>query len=188
VSDSEVSWSIEWHACLDSTMDRAAELAERGAAVGTVVVADYQRAGRGTHGRSWLAPPGTCLMFTMLLRPSVAPEALTAMPTRIGQSIADALNATFGLGCTVKHPNDILSTGKKLCGVLCTSRVVGDRVAWLLCGVGLNTFMTHAALPHAEATSLALEGARVPPHPELLTVLLAGLEWLRDVNRHAGPA
>jgi BirA family biotin operon repressor/biotin-[acetyl-CoA-carboxylase] ligase len=168
-------------------MDRAAELAEGGADAGIVVVADYQRAGRGTHGRSWLAPPGACLMFTILLRPSVTPDALSVMPAHIGQSIADALNVMFGLDCTLKHPNDIVCGGRKLCGVLCTTRVVGEHVAWLLCGVGLNTFMTHDALPHAHATSLVLEGARVPPHAEMLAALLERLEWLRDGLDLAGP-
>lgn len=159
-------------------MTRARALAEQGAPAGTVVVADFQTDGRGTHGRSWLAPAGTCLMFTLLARPSLQPAELEELPRRVGVSIAETLRDELELRCTVREPNDIMVNGRKLCGVLCTSHIVGDRVEWVLCGIGLNTFMTVNDLPVPDATSLAIEGVSVPPHEELLGQLLRGLEWL----------
>jgi BirA family biotin operon repressor/biotin-[acetyl-CoA-carboxylase] ligase len=171
-------WQIEWHTELPSTMTRARELAESGAPAGTVVVVDYQTAGRGTHGRTWLAPPGTCLMFTLIARPHLAVDELTDIPLRVSESIAAVLRDTYDLACTVKPPNDIMVDGRKLCGVLCTSHLVGERLEWLLVGIGLNTGMTTEQLPLDTATSLLIEGVAAPSHDMLIGQLLDRLDWL----------
>src|SRR3989304_11644 len=54
-----------------STNEVARELAHAGVAEGTVVVADYQSAGRGRMGRNWLASPGSSLLVSVVLRPSL---------------------------------------------------------------------------------------------------------------------
>ena len=159
-------------------MIRARELAEAGAPSGTVVVADYQSEGRGTHGRVWLAPPGRCLMFTLIARPEIPIGALTDIPLRISESIAACLRDDYGLDCCVKPPNDILVGARKLCGVLCTSHLVGERLEWLLVGIGLNTRMTVADLPMETATSLAIEGIDVADDDDFLRRLLGRLGWL----------
>lgn len=159
-------------------MDRARELAEAGAPAGTVVVADYQSEGRGTHGRVWLAPPGTCLMFTLIARPEISVATLTDVPIRVGESIAGCLRDSYGLNCDVKPPNDIMVDGKKLCGVLCTSHLVRERLEWLLVGIGLNTRMTGEHRPFDTATSLSIEGMSAIEHPVLLERLLASARWL----------
>jgi BirA family biotin operon repressor/biotin-[acetyl-CoA-carboxylase] ligase len=174
-------WSVEWHTSLPSTMDRATELAVAGAGAGIVVVADFQRAGRGTRGRVWLAPPGTCLMFTVLTRPVSSPVQVASVPVRIADAVADYLRDELRLAAEVKPPNDIVIGGRKISGVLCTSRVVRERVDWLLAGIGVNTSMREDELPLPSATSLAMEGARVPDHRDLLYALLERLDWLHSV-------
>jgi BirA family biotin operon repressor/biotin-[acetyl-CoA-carboxylase] ligase len=159
-------------------MTRARELAESGAPAGTVVVTDYQSEGRGTHGRIWLAPSGSCLMFTLLARPDIPVESLTDIPLRISDAIAACLHDTYGLACEVKPPNDIMVGGKKLCGVLCTSHLVGERIAWLLFGIGLNTQMSETERPFESATSLAIEGIDAGSHDDLLRRVLDRLGWL----------
>jgi BirA family biotin operon repressor/biotin-[acetyl-CoA-carboxylase] ligase len=171
-------WRIEWHTELPSTMTRARELAEAGAPAGTVVVADYQSEGRGTHGRTWLAPPGSCLMFTLIARPDIPIAVLTEIPMRISEAIATCLRADYGLECVVKPPNDILAGGRKLCGVLCTSHLVSERLEWLLVGVGLNTRMSEVDRPMETVTSLAMEGVVFDSHGDLLRRVLGRLGWL----------
>jgi BirA family biotin operon repressor/biotin-[acetyl-CoA-carboxylase] ligase len=171
-------WRIEWHTELPSTMTRARELAEAGAPAGTVVVADYQTDGRGTHGRIWLAPPASCLMFTLIARPALPVDALTDIPLRVSESVATCLHDSYRLACSVKPPNDIMVDGKKLCGVLCTSRLTGERLDWLLVGIGLNTWMTAEQRPLGSATSLVIEGITDPTHRTLLDRLLDRLDWL----------
>ena len=53
----------------DSTNTRAMDLAEKGAAHGTVVCAEAQTIGRGRLGRTWESPPGLNLYLSILLRP-----------------------------------------------------------------------------------------------------------------------
>src|SRR3989304_2605131 len=60
---------LHYFGSVDSTNRQAAELAQEGAAEGTLVVADEQTAGRGRHGRRWLTPPGCALAFSLILRP-----------------------------------------------------------------------------------------------------------------------
>lgn len=164
-------------------MDRARELAESGAPSGHVVVADYQSQGRGTHGREWLARPGTCLMFTVLARPAIPPHGLSRLPLDVGETVAGFLQDRFGLDAVVSPPNDVEIGGRKVCGILCTSRVNGDTVEWLLCGIGLNTAMWAHQLPVPEATSLAAEGVTpLPGHRVLLPELLSRLRWLLPVE------
>lgn len=172
-------WCVEWHSELPSTMTRAEQVAPD-AASGSVIVADFQSRGRGTRGRVWQAPVGTCLMFTIISRAPIAVDVLESLPCRVSIDIASALYDDFGLDCDVKEPNDIVARGRKLCGVLCASHVIGREVAWVLCGIGLNTTMTLAQLPRHDATSLQLEGITPPRHDLLLERLLMRLTWLRD--------
>jgi BirA family biotin operon repressor/biotin-[acetyl-CoA-carboxylase] ligase len=160
-------------------MDCATRLAEAGAPSGTVVVADFQRQGRGTHGRVWQAPPGTCLMFTCLFRPQLVPAELSSLPARVAEDVAAGLMDATGVQSTIKLPNDVVVGGRKLCGVLCTSRITGEQVDWLLCGIGVNTSMTEDQRPLESATSLFIEGVNpLPDHPALLKSLLDRLAWL----------
>lgn len=169
---------IERYDELPTTMERARELAEAGAPAATTVVAAYQSAGRGTRGRTWSAPPGSCLMFTTIARPDLTPAALAELPLLVSGAICEYLNHHLGLACEVKPPNDIVVGDRKLCGVLCTSKIVGERVEYALFGIGLNTQMTTEQLPLDRATSIAIELGFCPPHDELLDGLLEALERL----------
>ena len=63
---------------------RARELAEQGAAHGTLVTADEQTAGRGRQGRSWVTPPGLAIAASLVLR-----EFDDLLPLRAGLAVAD---------------------------------------------------------------------------------------------------
>src|SRR5262245_36246790 len=66
---------------LDSTNTFAASLAEAGVPEGIGVLAEEQTAGRGQHGRSWLAGRGDGVLLSLLLYPPPAlrrPAVLTA--------------------------------------------------------------------------------------------------------------
>lgn len=123
-------------------------------------------------------------MFTVIARPQVAPAALVDLPARVSEAICAYLQAALGLDCAVKPPNDIVVGSRKLCGVLCTSKVIGERVEYVLCGIGLNTRMTRDQLPLETATSLAVEIGDCPDNDALLTGMLDSLAWLiRDARR-----
>jgi BirA family biotin operon repressor/biotin-[acetyl-CoA-carboxylase] ligase len=105
-------------------------------AAGLTIVAEHQTRGAGRKGRTWLAPPHTSLLFTTILPNEVPARALWVVPFWVGLAVRDAL-AQHGVRADLHWPNDLLVDGKKLCGILCISRVAGD-LAWVGCGVGIN--------------------------------------------------
>src|SRR3989442_14189547 len=64
-----IEWEVRRFAELDSTNRWLLDEARAGAAEGLVVVADHQTAGRGRLGRTWVAPPGSSLLVSVLFRP-----------------------------------------------------------------------------------------------------------------------
>lgn len=144
---------------LDSTNVALRTLAERGAPEGTVVVAAEQTAGRGRLGRAWRSPAGAGFYGSVLLRPRIAPvdaQVLTLL------SAVAAAEAIAGLGMPeveIKWPNDVLARGRKICGILCETGLVGASLEWAVVGIGIN--LTDDAVPPdavAPATSFAREG------------------------------
>lgn len=127
---------LELLAETDSTQDVAHALAEAGAAPGTVVVADSQRAGRGRMGRSWSSEPGTGVWCTIIERPSR--DALEVLSLRVGLYAAEQLDRIAGATISVKWPNDLLIGGRKVGGILVEARWQGQALAWVAIGVGVN--------------------------------------------------
>src|SRR3954465_8589224 len=96
----------------------ALDAARAGATDGVVVVADHQRAGRGRLGRTWSAPPGASLLFSVLLRLDLAPEHRHRVVMAAAVAMADAGSSTTGVEATLKWPNDLLVGDRKLAGIL----------------------------------------------------------------------
>jgi len=162
-----------------STHDDLLGAAGRGAAQGTVLVAEAQSAGRGRMGRRWVSPPRAGLTFSVLLRPVAVPAARRGwVPLLTGVAIAAALRAEAGLDAGLKWPNDVLVNEAKLAGIL--AEQAGDAI---VVGAGINVTVSRDELPAAEttpsggpATSLALEGATLTDRGQLLAYVLAQLE------------
>ncbi len=119
-----------------STNNDAAALLDDDGALGTTIVADEQTSGIGRKGRAWLAQRGSALLFTTVLPRELLAEDLWSVPFWTALAVRDAL-ATCGVRSELHWPNDLLLDGKKLAGILCTSRIIGDR-ARAGCGVGIN--------------------------------------------------
>ncbi|MBD5634409.1 MAG: biotin--[acetyl-CoA-carboxylase] ligase [Candidatus Eremiobacteraeota bacterium] len=117
----------------ESTNDDALALLGQPGAAGAVLVADYQRAGRGRKARAWIAPPGSSLLFTTILPRQIARDALWAVTLWTSLGVADGIEAATGIRATLQWPNDLLVDGRKCCGILCVSRVAGEG-AWVGCG------------------------------------------------------
>ncbi len=152
-------WSVERHGRVGSTMEIAAERAAAGAPEGTVVVADHQTAGRGRAGRAWTSPPGTALLLTAVLRPSLPAQRLAALALVAGVALAEAVEAETGLECWLKWPNDLWLgdrlAGRKAGGILVSARLGRSGVEHVLLGLGLNVSTPAPSLPEG-ATSLAV--------------------------------
>jgi len=152
---------------VDSTNERARALAQRGAPHGTLVTASEQSEGRGRQGRTWTAPAGRALLCSLVLR-----DPPRLLPLAAGVAVA----ALVGDGASVKWPNDVLLSGRKVAGILVESR---PQERWAVLGVGLNVAVRGHELPpelHDRAGSLGLAPEAVE---EVLTRMLGELErWL----------
>jgi BirA family biotin operon repressor/biotin-[acetyl-CoA-carboxylase] ligase len=145
---------------------------------GTIAVADEQTEGRGRLGRSWHAPAGTALLFSMLLIPAVEPSRLPELSLVAGNAVAEAIANTTGLDPKIKFPNDILIGSRKVAGIL--AEASEGRV---VLGIGVNANQKEADLPadaQTEPTSLRLELGRRVDRAELLAAILALLEPAYD--------
>jgi len=138
--------SVRHYATVSSTNDVALELASAGAVEGTVVRADEQQRGRGRIGRSWNSGAGKGLYLTVILRPEIPVSALGLLSLAAGASVREALRGISGLEGTIKWPNDVLVSGKKIAGVLIESRAGVSGISNLLLGIGINTDWEEADL------------------------------------------
>ena len=151
---------------------------------GTLAVAEEQTEGRGRLGRRWLAPHGTSLLCSILLRPRVPPPRLPELSLVAGAACADAIRSVARLATTIKFPNDVLVHGRKVAGILAEAKA--DHV---VLGIGINVNVPRDELPAdvaTPATSILAESGRRLGRAELLVVLLAKLEERYDAWAEAG--
>ncbi len=133
---------------------------------GAVAVTDHQEFGRGRLGRTWSDEPGKQLMFSVLLRPSLAPGQAHLLSLAAALAAAQTLELLPGLSgrVKVKWPNDVLVDGGKVCGILVEGSMDADRLHWAVAGVGVNVNGSSAALAEA-ITKRGDEGAETRPRP-----------------------
>jgi BirA family transcriptional regulator, biotin operon repressor / biotin---[acetyl-CoA-carboxylase] ligase len=172
--------SLHFMAEVDSTNRVLRELARDGATEGTTVLTDYQNAGRGRQGRSWTTPPGSSLLFSVLLRPAMLGKRAGLLPILSAVGVAQALETHLSLTVGIKWPNDVMLDGKKSCGILIESESNDSKPVYIV-GIGLNVNQEADAfegLP--EATSLRLASGRFVERGPLLAAILGELECAYD--------
>ena len=158
-----------------STNDVACRQAVAGAAEGLLIVANEQTAGRGRMGRSWWAPKGASLLFSLLLRPPIPSAHAGRLTMCLGLGAVEGIERVTGLHPALKWPNDLLLDGRKLGGMLAELRATGDKVEYAVLGLGLNV---NAVPPDLAATSISLLTVlgRAVDRVELLAEILARCE------------
>ena len=166
----------------DSTNERAKALALGGAPHGTLVTAGAQTAGRGRLGRPWVAPPGTAVLASLVLRGISDRAALLALAVPV--AVCEACERCSPVSCAIKWPNDVWIEGRKMAGILVEGR---PQEGWGVLGIGINVAIRSEDLPdelRATATSLAIEAGSAPGIESVLAALLDALEatcaWTRE--------
>lgn len=164
----------------------------------SVRVAGFQNAGRGRSGRAWLAPAGSSLFASVLLRPSspIPVDSYAWLPLLAGLAMRNAIAELAGdaeqdLQPVIKWPNDLLIAEadaaeygghRKVAGVL--SELLPD-LSGVVIGTGVNIAQSRADLPVDTATSLAINGL-VITSDSLLAAYLKHLAGLFDEFVSAG--
>ena len=168
---------IIYHSSVTSTNDLAKQEAQRGAAEGTVVVADEQVAGKGRLKRVWLSPKGS-IALSVILYPAIAHLPSLIMVASL--AVAHSIEAVTGLKPQLKWPNDILINGKKVVGILIENSVRGNTVNYAVIGIGININLNIPDIPEIPptATSLSDELGKDVSRLDLVRCLLAEIEKL----------
>ena len=157
---------------VDSTNAEARRLSVEGAESGLVVTAKKQTAGKGRRGRSWESPADENLYFSILLRPSLEPEKAPMLTLVMAYSVAKSLQKE-DIQVLIKWPNDLVCSGKKVCGILTEMNLSGTQVEDVIVGVGLNVnTMKFPDELEDKATSLRKETLRELECGELLQLIL----------------
>jgi BirA family biotin operon repressor/biotin-[acetyl-CoA-carboxylase] ligase len=153
---------------------------------GSVLLAEYQTAGRGRHGRHWLAPPRAQIALSVGVgAPSVPRSGWGWLPLATGVAVADALTAMAGVTAGLKWPNDVLVDGGKLAGILAE---VAAPAPVIVLGLGLNVTLTADEAPDPVATSLLMLGSSATDRNTLARRILRELATRMDAWRAAGGA
>jgi BirA family transcriptional regulator, biotin operon repressor / biotin---[acetyl-CoA-carboxylase] ligase len=141
---------------------------------GATVATDLQTRGRGRLGRTWEAPAGRALLFSVLLHPTPPMALWPELSLVAGDAVAAALRAEAGVSAALSHPNDVVVEGRKLAGILPEASTGKVRL-----GIGVNVNQAADELP-AETpkppTSLRLETGRDWLRAPLLAAILLELE------------
>lgn len=162
---------------IGSTQDELARWVRSGNRSIVGIRADYQTAGRGRFGRSWLSPPGEALALSLALYS----YANWKQPQLLGMSVA--LAAARALDLLLQWPNDlVLETPdgiRKAGGVLAEMVPSGkDRVP--LIGIGINLTVRRFPPELPSATSLALAGRDAPTPERAEKLILSALSEVPD--------
>ncbi len=173
-----------------STNDYLKALGAQGCKNGTVVAAREQVSGKGRLGRVWQSQRDENVMFSVLLRPQLAPSEAGTITPLTGLAVCRALRAFTGLDCKIKWPNDIIIGKKKLVGILTEMSAEFDAVEFIVIGVGINVGQkTFPGDISHKATSLWLETGKQLDKNSLLAAALNELEKVfLDSNLELSPA
>lgn len=141
----------------ESTNDVARQLADADEPEGTLVIADAQTAGRGRLGRTWVAPPCSSILMSLILRPNLAPTQIARATMAVSLGACEAIHAETGLNARIKWPNDILLNGKKCAGILSEAPMLGNQVEYVIVGLGMNVNFSVANISGipSDATTLS---------------------------------
>jgi len=158
---------------------------------GTVVWADFQSAGRGRLGRTWIAPRDEALLFSVFLKIQESSNLLYIFPFLAAVSVLEALKTIVTPGwLALKWPNDVMLKNKKICGILVQSKTHLAKSADVVIGIGLNVNQPveffQSDLPFA-GSLFSLTGQKFDRQTVLVELIRSIDQNLVDLNE-SGPA
>lgn len=141
-----------------------------------VLLAEFQTAGRGRRGRSWVAPLGGSVCLSLSWTFPELPRDAGALGLAIGVCVLRALEPFGAAETRLKWPNDVLVADRKLGGILIELRAESDGPACAVIGVGLNVALGESLLDQIAATGLRpIDLVSVAKRPISRNDLAAGL-------------
>jgi len=169
--------NIIYYETIDSTQKKARELIKKNIADKTVLIADNQTDGIGTHGRIWHTDGGNNILMTLIYYPNCSIKKLETITIDISNCIVDTIRKMYKIKLDIKKPNDIILKDKKLGGILTETITYKDKVKVLLIGIGININQTMFSDEIKDvATSLKKETGRAFEREEIIINILNKIE------------
>lgn len=129
-----------YHNKLDSTQSEIWRLIKNNNIInGTVLLAEIQTDGKGTHGRTWYTDEENNIAFSLYITPNCNIKKLEGITLKIAQIITEVFKDQYSINLQIKLPNDIVFNGKKVGGILTETQIVSEMVKYLVIGIGVNT-------------------------------------------------
>lgn len=125
---------------IDSTQTKIWKLIEdKKAPNGTLVIADIQTNGKGTHGRTWYTDEKGNIAFSFYIETDCNVKKMEGITTEIAKIIVNIFKDKYKISLQIKQPNDIIFNNKKIGGILTQSKVSSQNMKCLVIGIGINT-------------------------------------------------
>lgn len=106
---------------------------------GTIILADIQTGGIGTHGRTWYTDTKNNIAFSFYIQTDCKIQKLEGLTLEIAQTIVETFHQLYQITLNIKLPNDIVFQNKKIGGILTQTKVQKEQVKYMVVGIGLNT-------------------------------------------------
>ena len=125
---------------IDSTQDEIWRRIKNGKINnGTLIMADIQENGRGTHGRVWHTDEEKNIAFSFFIELNCNIKKIEGVTIDIAEIILDILKEDYKIELEIKQPNDIVYHAKKVGGILTETKLASEQVKCLVVGIGINT-------------------------------------------------
>jgi biotin--[acetyl-coA-carboxylase] ligase len=160
---------------IDSTQTEAKRNVEK-YENGTVIIAELQTAGKGTHGRVWHTKADNIAM-TLILKPEININKLEGFTVAIAENIQQAIKELYGIELEIKLPNDLLLNKKKICGILTEVITIKEQVKEIFIGIGFNVNEKEFSSDISDiATSLYKETKQVYCREDIICKIVENIE------------
>ncbi|MGZ4999010.1 MAG: bifunctional biotin--[acetyl-CoA-carboxylase] ligase/biotin operon repressor BirA [Methylomonas sp.] len=133
---------LEIHDAIHSTNSYLHELAGKGGESGLVCFAEYQSAGKGRRGRTWVSPFGQNIYLSILWRYQDGPAAIAGLSLALGVAVIRALRQMGLKDVGLKWPNDIYWQQRKLAGILVEVSGESSGPCHAVIGLGVNFYLS----------------------------------------------
>jgi BirA family biotin operon repressor/biotin-[acetyl-CoA-carboxylase] ligase len=162
---------------IGSTNTAAMQAAAEGTPEGSVFLAEEQTAGRGRGAHAWQSDRSAGIYCSVVLRPTLPPSDVLVLALASGLAVRAAIEQVDPrVTADLKWPNDLLVSGKKICGILAEMNAEATRVRYMVVGIGINVNQTNFPKElESEATSLRIVTGSQWSRVELAAALLKSL-------------
>ena len=142
---------------VNSTNDLAIKKIKTGISQG-IIIADYQKKGRGQHGKKWLSFKGNLFITIFFkIKNNINIKKITILNCKI---IKKTLFKYIKKTISIKPPNDLMINKKKICGILQEIKF-NNKSKFIIIGIGINLIKNPEIKNYPTTNILKVTGIKV---------------------------